>query len=1155
MKFKILNNEPLQFYDSNANLTGTIKISGSGGDLYITPESGSSRDVIIGDSTTVGDVEIGGTSSPVNLRLLGGGTLTSNGNILYIGDVTAGDRVVISNATFTSSLQITGSLRVSGSAYAQYFVGDGSGLTNINASASIAILDEGTLLTSSVASIDFVGTGVSASATGGNVTVTINGGGGSTDTGSLLTTASFSDPIITFTKGDGTTFAVNLSSLQPTTASYSVTASYALNAGTTIDTSSFVTTSSFNSFTSSYTTGSFTGSFFGNGSGLLGVISSSYAESASYALSSSYSISSSYATTASYTSNSQNTSDILIYVKNVTGTSIEKGKVVRITGATGDNALISIASYESDGVSANTLGILNETIANDSFGYAITEGSLIGINTNTFTAGQLLFLGPTGSIIGYEPVAPLHAVRLGQALRIQSINGSMYVRIDNGYELDELHNVLIVSGSDGDLLIASGSNDNGKKLYINSRQLTGSYGLTGSLNVLDGGISIKTGSQTLSTTYNVSSNMYRLDSTANLSFLAGASAGLSFYVNNSTANRAMFIHSSSAVLIGNQSVSNPLATLHVTNIGTSNSFLVEDSTNPDTTPFVIDTTGSVGIGTTLPSHKLHIASNDPTLLVVERTLNGNAHIRYQNTTGSMWAGLSPIGNFSISNQIDLSSGFFTVSSAGNVGIGTTTPNARLVVSGSTIITGSLNVTTGITGSLFGTASYSENSKLFDGNNTAVFATTASNTFKSDQIISGSLTITNDLTVIGSSSIQYITSSQLDVSTNIISVNTFSPALRFGGLEVIDSGSSPQTSGSLLFDSQNNQWIFVHQDGGGSAITSSVLIMGPQTFNNVGNETTITTNRITKGTGGDLGEHIGDSNITDTGTMVSINSNTQITGSVLISDSLTVGGIILGNGGMSMSGSNSITGSLIISGSTTALNVVGNTNVTGSLTVTTSITGSGLRITGSSTADLVRITQTGAGNAFVVEDSTNPDTTPFTISATGNTGIGAASDSLTKLTIANTSVNNNSYGIVVTATGPNNGSRTSIGITSTGDSSADNIGIYGYAAAGFLGADTNTGVYGVANGVDNSTLSIGGYFAATRSIDNYSVQLTDGTEAAGKVLVSQTSTGKANWSTKLSGSYEITGSLTVLGSYNTPSGNTIDSDALVQAALLYLSNNF
>lgn len=184
------------------------------------------------------------------------------------------------------------------------------------------------------------------------------------------------------------------------------------------------------------------------------------------------------------------------------------------------------------------------------------------------------------------------------------------------------------------------------------------------------------------------------------------------------------------------------------------------------------------------------------------------------------------------------------------------------------------------------ASYAYNSTLLDGSDKNVFATTGSNIFKDNQTISGSLTITTDLVVLGSSSITYITSSQLDITTNIISVNTYNPSFRFGGLAVIDSGSSPQTSGSLLFDSQNNQWIFVHRDGGGAAVTSSVLIMGPQTFNNIGSETTITSNRLTKGTGGDLGEHIGDSNITDTGTLVSINSNTHVTGSLTITQNVS-----------------------------------------------------------------------------------------------------------------------------------------------------------------------------------------------------------------------------------------------------------------------------
>ena len=52
----------------------------------------------------------------------------------------------------------------------------------------------------------------------------LNGGtGGSTNTGSLLTTASFTNPLLEFEKGNGSGFALNLSSLTVTS---SLTASY-----------------------------------------------------------------------------------------------------------------------------------------------------------------------------------------------------------------------------------------------------------------------------------------------------------------------------------------------------------------------------------------------------------------------------------------------------------------------------------------------------------------------------------------------------------------------------------------------------------------------------------------------------------------------------------------------------------------------------------------------------------------------------------------------------------------------------------------------------------------------------------------------------------------------------------------------------------------
>jgi hypothetical protein len=53
-------------------------------------------------------------------------------------------------------------------------------------------------------------------------------------------------------------------------------------------------------------------------------------------------------------------------------------------------------------------------------------------------------------------------------------------------------------------------------------------------------------------------------------------------------------------------------------------------------------------------------------------------------------------------------------------------------------------------------------------------------------------------------------------------------------------------------------------------------------------------------------------------------------------------------------------------------------------------GTSLTVSGSSAGNLVRITQTGAGNALVVEDSANPDASPFVVAADGSVGVGTSS---------------------------------------------------------------------------------------------------------------------------------------------------------------------
>jgi hypothetical protein len=176
-----------------------------------------------------------------------------------------------------------------------------------------------------------------------------------------------------------------------------------------------------------------------------------------------------------------------------------------------------------------------------------------------------------------------------------------------------------------------------------------------------------------------------------------------------------------------------------------------------------------------------------------------------------------------------------------------------------------------------TASYNVASSSFSSRTTQVertYATTGSNTFTGPQFASdtsnaisftstaslysdGGLRVQgnsfvsgtayfNNIVVYGTSSIQYITSSQVNVGTNIITVNTDTPAVRFGGLAVFDSGST-QLTGSMLWDSEKNHWVYSNPSG--SSYSGGMLISGPRS-SALGSEQGTTACMLLVGQGGD-----------------------------------------------------------------------------------------------------------------------------------------------------------------------------------------------------------------------------------------------------------------------------------------------------------------
>jgi len=135
------------------------------------------------------------------------------------------------------------------------------------------------------------------------------------------------------------------------------------------------------------------------------------------------------------------------FVTNAESTQITKGQVVYAYGATGDRMSVKLASNLGDPTSAKTIGLVfSSTIAANGTGYIITQGVIQNLNLGSYTAGDTLYLDSTaGGFTKVKPHAPNHLVYIGIVERANSGNGQIYVRPQNGYELDEIHDVDLYS--------------------------------------------------------------------------------------------------------------------------------------------------------------------------------------------------------------------------------------------------------------------------------------------------------------------------------------------------------------------------------------------------------------------------------------------------------------------------------------------------------------------------------------------------------------------------------------------------------------------------------------------------------------------------------------------------------------------------------------
>jgi len=480
-------------------------------------------------------------------------------------------------------------------------------------------------------------------------------------------------------------------------------------------------------------------------------------------------------------------SDKLIQeVRNNSGATMLKGTIVYIDGAVGNKATIAKALATTDALSSQTYGVVQDDIPNNSNGYVVVVGEVTGLNTSALTDGQQLYL--SGTVAGYytttKPYAPIHLVYVAIVLRSHPTLGVLGVKIQNGYEMDELHNVSAQSPANNDGLF-----------YNSSTSLWSKNTIAGVL-----GYTPVTSARTISTTSPLSGGG---DLSANRTLsIAQATTSVDGYL--SATDWTTFNNKQNALTnpITGTGVSGQIAYWNGTNTQTGSNNLFWDAAN-----------SNLGIGT---NSIVGYAASGRFINILSS--NANSEIRLTNsvtgntsTVGLLLAQYGVIAYlYNVSNaQLSLGTNNterIRIYAGGNVGIGGTFTDGgqKLQVTGTTILTGALTVTGSTTAaSLIARGAYYTPTLVAAANNDVLVGLDINPTFTNGAFtgvtnyairITGQTYISNILTVNNVGYFGSIAADRTKIDTGRIDTY-YSGTLvgSFGSALYINGGGSQETS--------------------------------------------------------------------------------------------------------------------------------------------------------------------------------------------------------------------------------------------------------------------------------------------------------------------------------------------------------------------------
>ena len=284
--------------------------------------------------------------------------------------------------------------------------------------------------------------------------------------------------------------------------------------------------------------------------------------------------------------------------------------------------------------------------------------------------------------------------------------------------------------------------------------------------------------------------------------------------------------------------------VRITQTGTGAAFLVEDSTNPDSTPFVIDNAGSVGIGTLTASAKLTISASGVNGILLGTDISAGNQERsgrllfgqQDPTKSTSISAISGSIYFATSASFNVTTGQtrMVISSSGNVGIGTTTPNAKLDVNGSVIITGSLTISGSSTFTNIGPANFTGSLAVTGSTNLIGLLTISGSTTDKVELslpLTSSQNISSSLDVIArTGSFDYIKDRGNAVIDGDLVVNgsvTLAGGLQFG--PTFATGSLTANTNNLLIANLANSILVRLTSTGNNSLTGIVIPDNTKTY--------------------------------------------------------------------------------------------------------------------------------------------------------------------------------------------------------------------------------------------------------------------------------------------------------------------------------------